>query len=188
MNNTRGDYRNPRHDEIVGAIRNGLSDSAVAKLLGVCRNSVGRIRRAEGIPAFTNARTLAQVIMQDARTDDDGHTHWDGVRDIHGIPQVRLDGRYVPVSHVAFEMRYGHKPSGYVKADCGVKHCLTPDHMLDDRGRRTLYLQLRALHGLGGHWTVCRRCGGDWESVGRIQSDLKLYCNHCKSNRKKAAA
>lgn len=188
MNNINGMYRNPRHDEIAAAIRNGFSDMAAAKLLGVDRKAVARVRKAEGVPPHTSSLAPAQAWMQFASTDDEGHTRWSGTTDYRGAPVLRQDGRYVTASHFAFETFHGRKPTGYLKADCGVQHCLTPSHMLDELGRRNLNLQLRALQGLGAPWTECGRCGADWDTAGRVDPDLKLYCNQCKTNRKKASA
>lgn len=183
MNNTNGQYRNPRHDEIAAAIRQGLSDPAVAKKLGVARKTVARVRLIENLPAFTKARTVAQIWIQDARAEDDGHTYWDGCRDTGGVPQIRSEGKYLRASHFAFETFHGRKPVGYVKADCGVAHCLTPSHIMDDLGRRKLYMQMRALEGLYGHWETCPKCSADWETWGRVQPNLQIYCGSCSARR-----
>lgn len=183
MNNTNGTYRNPRHDEIADAIRQGLSDPAAAKLLGVARKTVARVRLIEQLPAFTTVRSVAEILAQDARPGEDGHTYWDGCRDTGGVPQIRFEGRYLRASHVAFETFHGRKPTGYVKADCDVPHCLTPSHLLDDLGRRKLYTQLRAMYGMTGPWTICPVCGADWESAGRVQPNLQMYCGQCRSRR-----
>jgi DNA-binding XRE family transcriptional regulator len=188
MNNINGTYRNPRHDEIADAIRQGLSDPAVAKRIGVARKTVTRVRKIEGLPAFTVARTVAQIFLEDARTEDDGHTYWDGCRDTGGAPQIRFEGRYLRASHVAFETFHGRPPVGYVKADCDVPHCLTPSHILDDLGRRKLYMQLRTLEGLYGHWDACTACGADWDTWGRVQPNLQIYCGACSLRRSRGQA
>lgn len=184
MNNTNGQYRHPQHDRIAEVLRSeGLSDPSVAKMFGVYRKTVNRIRRVEGIPAFTNSRSVADVLAQHARLGADGHTLWTGVRDTGDTPQIRIGGRYQRASHVVFERHYGRAPTGYVKADCDVEHCLTGAHLMDDLGRRYLFMQLRALHGLYGHWDNCSMCGANWETSGRVQPNLQVYCNACSTRR-----
>ena len=78
---------------------------------------------------------------------------------------------------------HGRQPVGYVKADCDFPHCLTASHLMDDLLRRTLYMQMRALEGLYGHWSTCPRCGTDWETWGRVQPNLQIYCGRCSARR-----
>lgn len=184
MNNTNGQYRHPQHDRIAEVLRSeSLSDPAVAKMFGVYRKTVNRIRRSEGIPIFTASRSTDDVLAQHARLDVDGHTYWDGPRDTGGAPQIRVRGRYQRASHIVFEKRHGRPPTGYVKADCEMPHCLTGSHIMDDLGRRNLYMQMRAMFGMYGHWNNCSVCGADWETSGRVQPSLQVYCNACSTRR-----
>lgn len=184
MNNTNGQYRHPLHEKVATALRNSkMSDPAAAKLFGIGRKAVNRIRQVEGIPVFTNSRSLEQVLAEDAWLDENGHTRWDGSRDTGGSPHVRIGGKYQRVSHILFERHYGRAPTGYVKADCEVSHCLTGEHLMDDLMRRTLYMQLRAVFGMYGHWDNCSVCGADWETSGRVQPTLQMYCNKCSTRR-----
>lgn len=179
----RRDYRHPQYDEIAATLRGGFSDPAVAKRHGVARKTVSRIRHLEGIPPYSTAVSVDDQLTGYASLTGDGHTDWAGCRDHHGVPQVHVKGRYARASHLLFERQHGRAPVGYVKADCDFPHCLTPSHLLDELGRRTLYLQMRALQGLYGHWTTCPHCGGDWDTHGRVQPNLQIYCNACGTRR-----
>jgi hypothetical protein len=183
MNNTNGSYRHPQHDAIAQRLREGFSDPAVGLMFGVHRKTVARVRRAEGLPSFTNARTAAESLAEHAVTLINGCTVWKGPVDNNGIPTIRNGGRYLAVSRLVFEQHRGRAPEGMVKADCATPHCLTASHIMDDLGRRDLLLQMRRLEGLYYRWDQCPRCGRDWHTVGRVQPDLKLYCTGCKTDR-----
>lgn len=183
MNNTKGTYRHPRHDEIADAIRRGLSDPAVARELGLARKTVSRVRHAEELPAWTARRSVFEILNDGLVSLPDGHTGWNGCRDNAGVPQVRFEGGYLRASHLVFRAKHNRPPVGYVKADCEQSHCLTASHLLDDLGRRTLYMQIRSLSGLSGHWNECPCCGGDWATNGRVQPNLQIYCAACSARR-----
>ena len=71
MNNINGTYRNPRHDEIADAIRQGMSDPAVAKRLGVARTgtSQDRCNPKSSAPKVIEAKEAAPVAYGPPKAD-----------------------------------------------------------------------------------------------------------------------
>lgn len=115
--------------------------------------------------------------------DHAGHVAWSGKTTKHGAPLVRHAAKDHQVSHLIFEQRYGRKPIGMCRAGCGVAHCLNADHLEDDLTRRTVRLQLRALHGWAAPWDICPKGLHQWAEDGRVEPDLTIYCRGCNTDR-----
>jgi hypothetical protein len=125
----------------------------------------------------------AKLAAHSSQPDAAGHVTWDGRRGHHGRPVIKHQGRDVPAAAVAFEQRTGRQPVGICRADCDVRHCVAPDHVLDDIERRTVRLQLRQVYGWDKPWDVCPSAGHSWDEHGRVEPDLTLYCRACNTER-----
>lgn len=123
---------------------------------------------------------LAEGSSQPGRA---GHVTWDGRRGHQDRPIIKHGGRVIPAAAVAFELRTGRRPVGMCRADCDVRHCVAPDHVLDDIERRQVRLQVRELYGWDKPWDVCPSAGHSWDEHGRVEPDLTLYCRACNTAR-----
>lgn len=176
-------YRHPQHDAIAAGIRAGKTNAAIAAELHVDRRAPARVRSLLGLPSKTNSTTPASKLERYSEPGSGGHTSWTGRRN-HGTPVIRHRGREMPAAAVAFEQRTGRAPVGICRADCGVDHCLTPEHVVDDIERRTIRGQERALHGLEPQpWDTCPS-GHGWGEHGRFTPSLAAYCRACNTDRK----
>lgn len=179
------DYRHEKHDAMARRVREGLTDTAIAAELHVDRRAVARVRQILGVAPMTNSTTLGDKLDKFSVAMTDGHTDWTGRRNTEGgAPQIRHQGRQHPAAAVAFERRTGRAPVGMCRADCGFKHCLTPEHVVDDLERRHVREHLRALEGLPPvPWDACPTAGHSYGEHGRIEPDLTVYCRQCNSDR-----
>lgn len=123
-----------------------------------------------------------KLLAASSDPDENGHVTWMGGRGHHGKPLIKHRDRQIPAAAAAFEYRTGRKPVGHSRADCGVWHCVAPDHVMDDIERRKVRTQLRALEGLVAPWDECSR-GHGWDEHGRIAADLNPYCKTCRADR-----
>jgi hypothetical protein len=182
--NEASDYRHPKHDAMAALVREGHTDAVVAKRLHVDRRAVARVRGILGVPPKTNTTTKAQKLDRFSTELPDGHTGWTGRRNrVGGAPVIRHLGREMPAAAVVFEQRTGRTPVGICRADCGVQHCLTPDHVVDDIERRAVRMAERSLYGLPMKpWDECPE-GHGWNEHGRIEPDLTPYCKQCNTDR-----
>lgn len=176
-------HRHKHHDTMAALIEQGLTDTEIARQLGTDRRPVARVRRIIGAQPCTNGTTVEAKLAKYS-TVLAGHTFWHGRVSSTGVPVMRHRGKGFPASHAVFEQHYGRPPVGYVRSDCDVPHCLTPQHLLDDLGRRQVRMQLRALYGLDpAPWGECQH-GHPWDEFGRVEVDLTVYCKRCNNERK----
>lgn len=176
--------QHPSHNRIVELIRAGKSDRSICERLRVSRKYIRQVRLDSGVEVFSKTRSIEDQLARFCSVEGpDGHVWWTGSVSTSGVPRVRINGKETPASHAIFERRTGRKPQGYVRTDCGLKHCVAPRHLMDDIERRKIRLQTRALLGYPDHWTVCPACGSDWETEGRVEDKLTLYCRRCTTQR-----
>lgn len=177
----------PRDTEI-RALLAEHSSSAIARMLGVDRAAVRRIRSEAGIPyvPVEQARTLEEKWASHTRPASDGHVEWTGERQsTSGTPVMRYkEANYSPAA-VAFRIKHGRDAEGYAIADCGLKHCVAPDHVDDEAGRRRIREQLRYLTGGRERKPFCVH-GHDQAVHGRYETDGRAYCEACKVEQKRA--
>lgn len=177
-------FRHELHDEAVKLIRAGGSDRGVSEELGMNRRSVARVRRIIGAPVITGVVPVDVKLSKHlTEPDAEGHVYWTGRRSTAGIAFLRHRGVETPVSHVTFYKRTGMQPVGMVRPDCGQSKCVAGAHVMDDVERRNLRLLLRSLQDYPAPWAECRKCGADWETSGRVEADLQLYCLVCVTAR-----
>ena len=177
----------PRAAEI-RALLGEHSNDAIARTLGVDRAAVRRIRAEAGIPYVRpeQTRTLEEKWATHTRPVDGGHLEWTGERgNTAGTPVMRYKDEYYSPAAVAFRIRHGRDAEGYAIADCGMKHCVAPDHVEDEAGRIRNREQLRYLMGGQERKPYCTR-GHDQAEHGRFEPDGTAYCEACKAERKQA--
>lgn len=77
---------------------------------------------------------------------EDGHQIWKGsFWSSSSTPFMYFEKRQVPATSIAFIMRTGRWPVGYVKSLCGVRHCVGFRCVEDREGRARLNEQISAL-------------------------------------------
>lgn len=183
--------RKPRPHPREAEIRQLLphhSSEAIARQLGVDRAAVRRIRAEAGIPYVRpeQVRTLEEKWATRTRPIDGGHLEWIGERgNTAGTPVMRYKDEYYSPAAVAFRIKHGRDADGYAIADCGMKHCVAPDHVEDEAGRQRNREQLRYLMGGGERKPYCIH-GHDQAEHGRYEPDGTAYCEACKVARKQA--
>lgn len=165
-------------------IRAGKSDRSIYDRLKVNRKYIRDVRENMGVAPFSRTKSLDEQLTRFMSTPGpDGHVWWTGSVSTSGAPRIRIGGKEVPAAHAIFERRSGRKGQGQVRADCDIKHCVAPSHIMDDVERRKVRLQARALLGYPDHWTECPTCGSSWDDEGRVEEKLSLYCRRCTTER-----
>lgn len=174
---------NASRADIIALLKEGHSNSRIARELRVDKHRVRRIRDELDLPAYVpieQTRTIEEKWKLYARPVDGGHIEWTGERvGAAGSPVMRYkDGSYSPAA-IAFEIRHGRPPQGYAIAECGHKRCIAPDHVDDEAGRLAKRQEIRRANGLGD-WSDTCPYGHDRTLHGRLQSDSRPYCAECK--------
>lgn len=180
MNATRG--------EIIAMIRDGHTDSRVARELRCDRTRVRGIRRSLGVPVPPRQPlTIEQKWAALTRPAKGGHLEWVGERQRDtGTPLFRYKGRSVSPAAIAFRIRHGRDAQGYAYAECGLRHCVAPDHVDDEAARARTREALRALTGKPLRPQKCVH-GHDQGEHGRFGPNGVAYCEACKRARKRVA-
>lgn len=180
--------QNATREQIAQALRTGLSDSAVAAQLGCDRHRVSAIRKANGLPKIPRqTMSLEEKWRSYTRPADGGHLVWTGERQAtSGTPVMRYREVAYTAAAVAFRIQHGREPEGYVVADCGMKHCVAPEHVEDTPMRQATRAALRAVT-LGRPRPDRCRHGHDQTVHGRYETDGRAYCGRCKSDAKRRA-
>ncbi|MFC9681325.1 helix-turn-helix domain-containing protein [Streptomyces sp. NPDC056948] len=175
--------QNATRAAIVAMLRDGHSNSQIARELRCDKGRVRRIRTELDLPTFVPAeqtRTIEDKWRLFARAVDGGHMEWTGERvGAAGSPVMRYKDSYCSPSAIAFELRHGRPPQGYAIADCGRKRCIAPDHVEDEAGRLAKRQEIRRANGLDSRPETCQR-GHDQTEHGRLEQDGRPYCAACK--------
>jgi hypothetical protein len=173
-------------DQIITALREGKSNTAIARELRADRVRVRRIRAELRIPNrvhIPQPLTLEQKWEANTRPDG-GHLEWTGERaKCSGTPVLRYWPKSYSAAAVAFRIRTGRDPIGYVFAECGHQHCVAPEHVDDEVGRMRTREQLRYLTGGQARPEQCVH-GHDQAQHGRYEADGRAYCEACKREQK----
>ncbi|ONK09286.1 hypothetical protein [Streptomyces sp. MP131-18] len=176
----------PKYTEIIGLLRQGHSNTEIARRLRCDRHAVGDIRRAASIPR--QRLSLEEKWRARVREINGGHMEWLGERQsTSGTPIMRYREKPYTAAQIAFRIAHGREPQGYVVAGCGRKHCVAPEHVEDLTTRARVREQLRYLTGGGQRPPVCRH-GHDQARWGRYEPDGTAYCHACKLDAKRTAA
>lgn len=177
--------QNATREQIARALRTGASDSAIARELRADRHRVTAIRQSNGYPRTPRQPfTLNEKWQHYTRPAMGGHLEWTGERQsTSGSPVLRYREHSVSPAAVAFRIRHGREPVGYVMADCGLHHCIAPDHVEDELLRTATRETLRLITGRTPRSERCVH-GHDQTMHGRYETDGRSYCRRCKAERK----
>lgn len=167
----------PKYDAIVELLRDGVSNTEIGHRLRTDRHAVARIRRDLGLPNIVqHTQTLDEKWAANTRPADGGHVEWTGERGTSsGTPVMRYREQSYSPAAIAFRMRTGRDPQGYAFAECGMKHCVAPEHVDDEAGRRAARAKLHP-----GPLTGRCRYGHERAEHGRFEPDGTAYCARCK--------
>ncbi|MFD4786567.1 hypothetical protein ACFWN1_05695 [Streptomyces sp. NPDC058459] len=117
----------------------GLSDSAIARQLGVDRAAaVAPARAALRLPkakpgpkAYASAEDL---FWRRVKPTDDGHMEWTGFH-VGRTPAMRHGGRNLTACSIAYRIANGRPAKGQARPSCGRDHCVMPGHHADQADR-----------------------------------------------------
>ncbi|MGV2914764.1 hypothetical protein [Streptomyces alfalfae] len=172
-------YQNATREEIVEALQAGKSVTAINRELRADRARVRRIRDELGLAVFVPAersRTLEEKWAESTQPVEGGHLAWTGERGTtSGSPVMRYRDRSYSPAAVAFRMRTGRDAQGQTFAECGMKHCVAPEHVHDEVERAAARQQLRAAAA-----PAACRYGHDRAEYGAYQPDGRSYCLRCQ--------
>lgn len=101
-----------------------------------------------------------------------GHLTWTGAN------YLAWKGVLLKPARVAFRIRTGREPVGYVRPDCGLAGCVEPTHVEDQPGRLAIRAALRAIQGMVSRPAECAH-DHDQAIHGRFTPDGRAYCNTC---------
>lgn len=180
---------NATRADIIAMLRDGHSNTRIMRDLRCDKQRVRRIRAELALPAYGPAeqtRTLEEKWASHTQPTDGGHVEWTGERQsTSNTPVMRYkEANYSPAA-VAFRIRHGRDAQGYAIADCGLKHCVAPDHVEDEAGRTRIREQLRYVTGGRERKPFCVH-GHDQAEHGRYEPDGTAYCEACKVEQKRA--
>jgi hypothetical protein len=179
---------NATRADIIALLQEGHSNSRIVRELRCDKQRVIRLRTELDLPMFVpveQTRTIEEKWALDTRPLDGGHLEWIGERATSGTPLVSYKEKHHSAAAVAFRIRTGREPQGYAIADCGMKHCVAPEHVEDEAGRLRNREQLRYLTGGRERKPFCGH-GHDQKEHGRYESDGTAYCEACKREQKQA--
>ncbi|MGW1939003.1 hypothetical protein [Streptomyces goshikiensis] len=124
--------------DVAEMLRDGLTDTQIARHAHVAHQTVAAARSALGLPKCKPGQkrqaSLEQALRDRSREVEGGHWEWTGPRS-NGLAVVRFDGRRYTACRAAFIVRHQRAPIGEVHPGCGRRDCVAPDHM-DDRPAR----------------------------------------------------
>lgn len=178
--------QNATSQQITELLHQGLTNAAIVRELHCDVHRVARIRHQLGIANVPiQPLTLEQKWAARTRPVEGGHLEWTGERQsTSGTPVLRYREKSYSPAAVAFRIRHGRDPQGYTYAECGLHHCVDPDHVDDEPGRARTREQLRYLTGGGERPARCVH-GHDQAEHGRYEPDGTAYCEACKRERKR---
>ncbi|MFI2620429.1 hypothetical protein [Streptomyces sp. NPDC018584] len=172
-------YQNATREQIVEALRAGKSVTAINRELRADRARVRRIRDELGLTVFVPAersRTLEEKWAECTQAVEGGHLAWTGERgSVSGSPVMRYRDRSHSPAAVAFRVRTGRDARGQTFAECGMRHCVAPEHVHDEIERAAARQQLRT----DAASSACRY-GHDRAEYGKYEPDGTLYCGRCQ--------
>jgi hypothetical protein len=121
-------------DAIVKLLRTGVGNLAIAREVHVDRSKVAAIRAELGLPRSRRRYVAASpeaLFRQRTQPVDGGHLAWTGYRNTKGVPAVRTVDGMRTAYRIAFQIRHGREPVGYVKPGCEYDGCVHPEHVED---------------------------------------------------------
>ncbi len=119
---------NATNTDIIAMLRDGHSNIRISRDLRCDKTRVARLRKELGLPnVILQPLTLEQKWATKTRPVDGGHLEWIGERAKKtGTPVMRYkEVGYSPAA-IAFEIRHGRQPKGYVMASAGSSTASPP--------------------------------------------------------------
>ncbi|MET8399605.1 hypothetical protein [Streptomyces sp900116325] len=139
---------------LIGLLEQGATDRAIAAELGLDKNTPARYRHQLSIgrpilppPPSRTTITIEQAWQANVRPLDGGHMQWTGRLNNAGVPTFSYRARPTSARVIAFRIRTGRDPVGYVKPECDAPGCVAPRCVDDRPGRENT---ARLLAELGG--------------------------------------
>jgi hypothetical protein len=139
---------------LIGLLEAGATNRAAADALGIDKETPARYRAALGIAPAPRAVqshrttiTVEQAWRRNVQPLDGGHMRWVGPLNSAGVPTFSYRTRATSARVVAFRIRTGRNPVGYVKAQCDTPGCVAPQCVDDRPGRAHAAELLAELHG-----------------------------------------
>ncbi|WP_327368758.1 hypothetical protein [Streptomyces sp. NBC_01217] len=127
------------------------TDRAIARITGVHFTTVARYRRLLNLPRIPQpdktAGTVEEQWRRRVRPAADGHMEWTGAYNSADVPTFSYHGTPTSARVIAFRIRTGRTPVGYVKAVCDHPGCVAPRCVEDKPGRDRLAQLLAAVGG-----------------------------------------
>jgi hypothetical protein len=129
-------------EEIAALLRRGdMTESAIARQLGVSRPTVGNVRKTLGLPAPRQGQPPAYASVEDAYRAHavpraDGHVEWTGLRTGGHAPMIKHCRSMESAYRVAFRLHHGRDPQGIVYPGCDTEGCVAGAHVEDTVMRR----------------------------------------------------
>ncbi len=128
----------PVSREVIAALlrRGDMTESAIAREVGVSRPTVGNVRKALGLPAPRQGQPPVYASVEDAYRAlavprEDGHVEWTGLRTGGHAPMIKHCRDSVSAYRVAFRLHHGRDPEGLVYPACALKDCVAGAHVED---------------------------------------------------------
>ncbi|MEU7416752.1 hypothetical protein [Streptomyces antibioticus] len=124
-----------------------MTETAIAKQLGISRPTVHKIRTQHGLPAPLRGSTpkhpsLEAAYHAHAQPSTDGHILWTGGRR-GDTPVIQRRHTSHSVYRIAFRIRHGRNPEGRATLACNTPGCVAGAHLEDQamRNARRQYEQ-----------------------------------------------
>lgn len=176
-------------DRLAAMMRAGATNRAVALALGISKDTAGRYRTALGLPPAPVERRSPIPIEQKFRdrtrpVPGTPHLAWTG-RTRDGVPVITHHGASVTARPIAFRIRTGRAPVGYVTVECDYPGCVAPDCVEDEPGRIHHRAALAEIQGRRSTLTECSR-GHDTATHRRYDRTGRAYCGKCHTLAKQA--
>lgn len=183
-------HANATREQIIAALKAGHSIYRINRELRVDKARVRTIRNELDMPTYVRpaqTRTIEDKWREYTKPAGGGHMEWTGERGFTSrTPMLSFKAKHYSAAAIAFRMRTGRDPEGFVLADCGRKHCVAPDHVEDETGRQRNREQLRYLQGGRKRPERCTN-GHEQSEHGRLTTDGRQYCDTCKRGRDRVA-
>lgn len=184
----RGRRPHPKEAAALALLHQNLNDHEISRQLSMDRVAIRRIRREHQLPVQPQQPlTLVQKWAQRTRAVEGGHLEWTGERATGSrTPVLRYKDKAHTAAAIAFRLRTGREPQGYVRPECGLAHCVAPGHVFDAADRLQARDALREQQQMRPLPATCKG-GHDQSTYGRLTPDGRSYCHGCNLDRKHAA-
>ncbi|WP_406014355.1 hypothetical protein OG520_22290 [Streptomyces sp. NBC_00984] len=183
-------------NRLIALLESGATNRAIAAELGLDKTTPARYRRLLGIgpatlpPPRRCTLTIDEKWATFARPAEDGHMQWTGRLASGVTPVMTHQSRTIMARPVAYRIRTGRDPVGYVKPGCGAAWCVAPEHQEDEQDRTRERAELGTILGRRTSITECAR-GHAVAGHRRYLPNGRAYCGTCQdeaSHARRAAA